>query len=277
MSKDHADFTNFATAYSLGRSGYPAHLIDMLMDDLEIRKNDQIVEFGAGTGLITRELSGKGLSVTALEPNKSMLALAPALPHVRYGEGSFEKSGLPGNSYKWAIAACAFDYSETKLALTEIHRILQDDGYFTIVTKRLLKDQNSILMDIEHIVRRYLPKSRIVTPLLPLFRYIPAGWHRFLYKLHATVAHTYLQRSNFAKLLSTGHFHQKIYHETKDIVSLTKVQYICLWKSRNKTFLASGERKFGIFIENLQHYLDKHAIEHIEMPYMYKAWSVKAR
>src|SRR5690242_9900728 len=90
------DFTTQAGAYAQARPSYPPALVARLLERACVNRGDAIVDIGAGTGLFTALLAGRGLRITALEPNAAMRGQAPAMPgeHVAWSDGTFEATGL---------------------------------------------------------------------------------------------------------------------------------------------------------------------------------------
>jgi ubiquinone/menaquinone biosynthesis C-methylase UbiE len=74
-----ASFGAAATTYERARPSYPAAAIDWLLPPGARR----VLDLGAGTGKLTRGLSGRGPGVVAVEPSAGMRdQLARVLPGV---------------------------------------------------------------------------------------------------------------------------------------------------------------------------------------------------
>jgi trans-aconitate methyltransferase len=69
-------FGTVAELYDRARPSYPAATIDTLCERAQLRPGSEVLEVGAGTGKATRLLAGRGLIVTALEPDAAMAAIA---------------------------------------------------------------------------------------------------------------------------------------------------------------------------------------------------------
>jgi ubiquinone/menaquinone biosynthesis C-methylase UbiE len=110
------DFAPQATAYG-ARPGYPEALVDLCVTRAGVVAGDRVADIGAGTGIFTQHLAARGLVVDAVEPNAAMRAQAPATSGVRWLEGSFEHTGLPGASVTWVTAAQAFHWADPPRAL----------------------------------------------------------------------------------------------------------------------------------------------------------------
>jgi hypothetical protein len=69
-------FGEVAEVYDRTRPGYPAELVDAVMDTGALGPGDRAVEFGAGTGKASTAFAGRGLALTCLEPDPQMAAVA---------------------------------------------------------------------------------------------------------------------------------------------------------------------------------------------------------
>lgn len=74
MSARAQSFGSVAEAYERFRPGYPAELFD-LVTAYAGRPLRTALEIGAGTGKATRVLAGRGIAVTATDPDQAMRAL----------------------------------------------------------------------------------------------------------------------------------------------------------------------------------------------------------
>src|SRR5260370_7202047 len=69
-------FDEIAAEYDRRRPTYPDELVDQACRVAGIGSGDHVLEVGCGSGQLTRGLAARGLHVTALEPGKSLIALA---------------------------------------------------------------------------------------------------------------------------------------------------------------------------------------------------------
>jgi ubiquinone/menaquinone biosynthesis C-methylase UbiE len=85
-----------------------------------------VLDLGAGTGKLTRDLLPTGAEVVAVEPLDEMRAqLLSAVPGVRALKGTAEQIPLPDASVDAVLSAQAFHWFRAKEALPEIHRVLR--------------------------------------------------------------------------------------------------------------------------------------------------------
>ena len=96
-----------AGAYERGRPPYPAEAIDWLLPPGAAR----VLDVGAGTGKLTRQLAARGLDVVAVEPLPGMREqLARAVPGVPVHPGTAEDIPLPDGSVDAVLAAQAWHW-----------------------------------------------------------------------------------------------------------------------------------------------------------------------
>lgn len=124
-------FGQAADLYDDSRPTYPAEALAWMIGP----GPRDVVDVGAGTGLLTRGLIALGHTVTAVEPDPQMLAKlnagtpAPAAAH----RGKAETLPLPDASADAVCAGQAYHWFDREQALPEIRRVLRPDGVFAPV------------------------------------------------------------------------------------------------------------------------------------------------
>jgi SAM-dependent methyltransferase len=125
-----ASFGAVADAYERGRPSYPAEAIDWLMP----AGAAQVLDLGAGTGKLTRQLTGRGLDVTAVEPSAGMREkLRQAVPGVRALDGTGERIPLPDHSVDAVLVAQAWHWVDPARAVPEVARVLRPGGQLGLI------------------------------------------------------------------------------------------------------------------------------------------------
>ena len=122
----HANsFGPVAHIYERGRPPYPAEAVDWLLP----AGTPHVLDLGAGTGKLTRQLHERGLPVTAVDPSEGMLTeLRRVLPDVPAHLGSAEAIPLPDDSADAVLIAQAWHWVEPANAVPEIARVLSPGG-----------------------------------------------------------------------------------------------------------------------------------------------------
>ena len=120
-----SSFGAAADAYERGRPPYPPEAVDWLLPPGASR----VLDLGAGTGKLTRQLRDRGLDVIAVEPSAGMRdQLARAVPGVTVRAGSAEELPLAGGSVDVVLVAQAWHWVDRSRAVPEVARVLVPGG-----------------------------------------------------------------------------------------------------------------------------------------------------
>ncbi|OPF81410.1 SAM-dependent methyltransferase [Streptomyces antioxidans] len=124
-----SSFGTAAATYTEHRPGYPEAAVAWALEPVAGRGTLNVLDLGAGTGLLTQDLLRAGARVTAVEPDEQMLAeLRRRLPKVPTYAGSAEEIPLPDGSVDAVLAGQAFHWFDQDRALPEIARVLRPGG-----------------------------------------------------------------------------------------------------------------------------------------------------
>nr|WP_246306405.1 class I SAM-dependent methyltransferase [Allobranchiibius huperziae] len=98
-------------------------------------KERLVLDLGAGTGQISRELSGRtGLEVVAVEPDHAMrVVLTRRCPDVRVLDGTAEHIPLDDGSVDAVLVGSAWHWFDPVLAVPEVARVLRVGGRLAVV------------------------------------------------------------------------------------------------------------------------------------------------
>ena len=123
-------FGGAASTYERGRPPYPPEALDWLLPPGARR----VLDLGAGTGKLTRELVARGLDVVAVEPLEGMRQeLGRVLPGTPVLDGSAEHVPLPDGSVDAVLAAQAWHWVTPERAAPEVSRVLRPGGQLGLV------------------------------------------------------------------------------------------------------------------------------------------------
>ena len=93
-----------------------------------------VLELGAGTGKLTRELVDQGHAVFATEPDEAMLeVLRERVPEVSAKVATAEEIPANDRSVDVVVVAQAFHWFDHEVALPEIARVLKPGGHVALV------------------------------------------------------------------------------------------------------------------------------------------------
>jgi ubiquinone/menaquinone biosynthesis C-methylase UbiE len=147
-------FGSVAEAYERARPLYADEALDWLSERLPLRR---VVDVGAGTGKLTRQLAALGADVVAVEPDPDMRAVfARVLPEIELLAGSAEDLPLADASVDAATAAQAFHWFDPEQALPELHRVIRSGGGIAVVWNEW-DDEDELMHALNEIIKRRRP------------------------------------------------------------------------------------------------------------------------
>jgi SAM-dependent methyltransferase len=152
---DSRSFENVAEIYERSRPGYPREALEWLAEVLDLREGRTVLDLGAGTGKLTRQLRETGVKVIAVEPGDAMRAqLEQAVPEVEALRGSAEEIPLDDGSVDAIAVGQAFHWFRHDEALPEMHRVLKRGGGVALLwnardaDEPVQREVNDILEDV---------------------------------------------------------------------------------------------------------------------------------
>jgi len=130
-------FDEIAAEYDRHRPAYPDELIDQACRVAGIGSGDRVLEVGCGSGQLTRGLVARGMHVTALEPGKSLIALArqnlEGAGEVEFVNAQFEDALLPREQFAAVFSASAFHWVDPKVSWQRAADVLVPGGTLALV------------------------------------------------------------------------------------------------------------------------------------------------
>jgi SAM-dependent methyltransferase len=123
-------FGNVAETYNRVRPGYSQEVLDRAVSELGLDARACVLDLGAGTGRLTRELARRFARVIAVEPDDAMRAL------IADGEvlaGAAEAIPLADATVDAVFVGEAFHWFDAADAITEIARVLRPRGGLAVI------------------------------------------------------------------------------------------------------------------------------------------------
>ncbi len=142
-------FGGVAEQYDRHRPGYPDALVDDVLAYADAGPGDRALEVGAGTGRATLLFAGRGLRVTAVEPDPAMAAVASeraATAGVSFElvQLDFESCELPRHAFKVLFSGTAWHWVSPGLRNVLAHRALVTGGALAPFWNRPVWDENEL-------------------------------------------------------------------------------------------------------------------------------------
>lgn len=137
MMKTTEKFTGKADMYSKYRPSYPIEYINYLISYNALTDDSVIADIGSGTGILSRQLLGKGVKVIGVEPNDDMRIKAEQLvdqyPGFTLISATAEDTTLQDQSIDLITVAQAFHWFDKERFKIECRRILKSDSNVALV------------------------------------------------------------------------------------------------------------------------------------------------
>jgi SAM-dependent methyltransferase len=143
-------FGNVAETYDRVRPAYFLPLLDRACEQLELEAEARVLDLGAGTGRLTRELARRFSDVVAVEPDDAMRVL------IRCGDvlaGSAEAIPLGNGSVDAVFVGEAFHWFDTRKAIAEIARVLVPRGGLAIISTHWWETEPPLPDEIGELLR----------------------------------------------------------------------------------------------------------------------------
>ncbi len=132
-------FGPVAATYDRVRPGYPPDGVSWLLEEAAAAGiarggRRRVLDLGAGTGALTRDLVARGLDVVAVEPDPHMRAvLESRVPRADVRAGSAEELPVDDGDVDVVIGAQMWHWVDTARATAEVARVLRPGGTFGLL------------------------------------------------------------------------------------------------------------------------------------------------
>lgn len=116
--------------YERYRPDYPEALFDWLLEDCGLSPGDTVIDVGCGTGIATRQLAARGLTVVGADPNEAMLAAARRAggDGITYVQTDAETLDVALDRCDAIVGGQCFHWIDLDRALPRFRRLLRPGG-----------------------------------------------------------------------------------------------------------------------------------------------------
>lgn len=128
-----------AQEYDAIRPRYPAQAVQQILDLAAPGSGSpRVVDLGAGTGILSRQLLAAGASVHAVEPSAAMTQVlespaADRAERLQVSNADAEHTGLPDGEADIVVAAQAWHWFDPQAVQAEVRRLLTAGGGLALI------------------------------------------------------------------------------------------------------------------------------------------------
>lgn len=152
-------FSNRVENYIKYRPGYPAEVLRLFRDEMNLTESSVIADIGSGTGISSKLFLKNGNNVFGIEPNAAMRAVAEGFlgdfPNFTSIDGTAENTGLPNETVDFVIAAQAFHWFDQARTLAEFKRILRPHGFVALIWNERQLNTTPFLIEYEKFLLKF--------------------------------------------------------------------------------------------------------------------------
>ena len=132
-------FDDLAEAYDRFRIGYADDVYDALVE-YGVSPQARVLDLACGTGLVAKEIAGRGAAVTGIDISEPMIVRARVrVPDASFEVGSAEALSFADASFDAATCAQAFHWLDQPRALAELARVVRPGGIVAVWWKGLMR------------------------------------------------------------------------------------------------------------------------------------------
>jgi ubiquinone/menaquinone biosynthesis C-methylase UbiE len=179
-------FTGRVEDYERYRLRYPAKVIEILVGRCGLHREHQVVDVGAGTGMLAELFLEYGNAVVAVEPNDDMRTacerLASLWPGLTVKKGTAERTGLADASADFVAVGRAFHWFDHEKAAKEFRRVLRPGGWVVLASNSRVRDESPISVAYEAVLQEHgtdYPANRERSEMAPKVDAFFAGGELF--------------------------------------------------------------------------------------------------
>ena len=159
MIKNTERFSNRVENYVKYRPGYPAEVMNLFRDEMNLKSDAIVADIGAGTGISAEIFLKNGNPVIGIEPNSTMreasINFLKDFRSFTAVSGNAEDTTLESASVDLIVAAQAFHWFDLAKTRIEFRRIIRNNGFTALVWNERQLDTNDFLRDYERFVLEF--------------------------------------------------------------------------------------------------------------------------
>lgn len=136
-------FDHVAATYDAYRPDYPPQLFDALESALgQPLLRAEVLDVGAGTGIVTRALAGRGSTVVAIDPGPGVLSVLRSRSTARVRPVVADGNALPlcDGFFDLVTYGQSFHWTDPERSVPEAARVLHDRGILAVFWNLLMVD-----------------------------------------------------------------------------------------------------------------------------------------
>ena len=130
-------FSDRVENYVKYRPTYPAEILQLFCDEMNLQSDSVVADIGAGTGISAKMFLENGNRVFGVEPNTAMQNAAveflKGYSQFTLVDGTLESTTLDSGAVGFIVAAQAFHWFKHEETRKEFRRILKDKGFVALI------------------------------------------------------------------------------------------------------------------------------------------------
>ena len=162
-------FGSVAEAYDRHRPSYPPELVDAVLTYAAAAAGDPALEIGAGTGIATRLFTARGLTITAVEPDAAMAAVASeraatdgAAVDLRITD--FEHLEFEPHSFQLVYSGTAWHWVDPEQSYALAAQALKSGGGLAAFWNRPVWEVNPIRAGLSAVYQSVAAAFKVIPP-----------------------------------------------------------------------------------------------------------------
>jgi len=154
------DWGRTSSDYGRYRDIYPEEFYKRIVNLGFCTKGQRVLDLGTGTGVLPRNMYKYGAEFTGLDISENQIETARKMSdgmNIRYVTASAESVGFEDNYFDVVTACQCFMYFDREKVLSDVHRILKENGHFLILYMAYLPYESDIAGMSEKLILKYNP------------------------------------------------------------------------------------------------------------------------